>query len=65
MPRIYTAWGEFYDISSERLDVYLDRDWCSCGTPDPLDHLDTCTANLPVDVLHEVEQLCSVNTREI
>lgn len=31
--------------------------WCSCGTPDPMDHIESCTVNLPQDIIKEIEDL--------
>lgn len=37
--------------------LQLCKDYCSCGTPDPLDHTEKCPCSLPLDILEEVEEL--------
>lgn len=38
-------------------DLDLADTYCTCGSPDPLEHLASCIMTLPVDILREVEAL--------
>ncbi len=47
------------DVGINMDDLDLALIYCSCGSPDPLEHLKTCTMALPIDILKEVEAICN------
>lgn len=46
-----------FEISFDDLDLVTT--YCTCGTPDPLEHVDTCIMALPIKILREVEAICA------
>lgn len=46
------------DVGIDMGDLDLALIYCSCGSPDPLEHLKTCVMALPIPILREVEALC-------
>lgn len=55
------CWGGVHpiclDVEISMDDIDLADTYCTCGSPDPLEHLDTCVMALPIDILREVESL--------
>lgn len=47
------------DLEEAREMIMLQGDYCTCGTPDPLDHLDTCMVYIDILALLEVEAICT------
>lgn len=57
------CWGGVHpiclDMEIEMCDLDLVTTYCTCGSPDPLEHLETCGMALPIEVLREVEMICA------
>ncbi len=47
------------DVPIDLDDLDLVITYCTCGTPDPLEHTKECLMALPINILREVEKLCA------
>ena len=50
------------DVEISMDDLDLVTTYCTCGTPDSCEHIDTCVMALPIEILREVEALCLKST---